>query len=54
MNGQADGAIILDTDVDASGLEKGMDNLRRSMESLTASIDRIGKKLESVVSGIRS
>lgn len=50
MNGQADGAIIVDTGVDASGLEKGMDALRRSMESLTAAIERIGKKMDSAVS----
>ena len=50
MSGQGDGSIIVDTDVDASGLEKGLDNLRRSMESLTAAIERIGKKMESSVS----
>ena len=50
MSGQGDGAIIVDTDVDASGLEKGMNNLRRSMESLTVAIERIGKKMESSVS----
>lgn len=50
MSGQGDGSIIVDTDVDASGLEKGLDNLRRSMESLTVTIERIGKKMESAIS----
>ena len=51
MNGQADGAIIVDTDVDASGFEKGSAQLRQATERLSKSVAQANAKLQSAVAG---
>ena len=51
MNGQADGAIIVDTDVDASGFERGSAELRKATERLSKSVAQANAKLQSAVAG---
>ena len=50
-NGYADGSIVVDTTIDSSGFKAGSDKLKRAVDSLAASFDKIGSKVQTALDG---
>ena len=50
-NGYADGSIVVDTTIDSSGFRAGSDKLKRAVDSLAASFDKIGPKVQTALDG---
>ena len=50
-NGYADGSIVVDTTIDSSGFKAGSDKLKRAVDSLAASFDKIGPKAQAALDG---
>lgn len=53
MAGQADGSIIVDTEIDAAGFRAGSTELQRAIKSLNTKVENLGPTLQKVVSGGR-
>lgn len=54
MSDKADGSLVINTELDNEGFEKGSDKLMASIESLASKIDAFGGDMRQAFSGITS
>lgn len=54
MAGQADGSIIVDTEIDPEGFKAGSAELQRAVKSLTTSVNNLGPTFQKALAGNES
>ena len=45
----ADGSVVIDTKIDTSGVEKGMEDIKNSLKRMSNSVDGLGKNAKSSI-----
>lgn len=53
-NGSADGSIIIDTELDTTGLERGSAEIEKRVGSLCSAVNRLGQSLQKSAAGYSS
>ena len=50
----ADGSVVIDTKIDTSGVEKGMEDIKKTLVSIAENVKSISENFEKMINGLTS